>query len=280
MNQTASQVGKTGKLELVFDLKNGKTILSDVYFETPFKITRPYYGRDPSTAFLILMQNTPGIFAGDVLNIKITVNSGAKIWITSQGASKIHPKPKAPAAIQMLEFNIASDAELLFYNDPLIPFKDSYFHQKWKIALQEGSRFYAWDSFTSGRSMTGERWQFKEFQNETKLLCDNKIKFLERYLLQPDKTFLTQHFLMQKFNYLGTAISHDSNISESILEELHGKMIKDEKLSLSGVDMPEKSLLIGKVQAENGVVFKQLQQTWFCTLFRLLNREFYDFRRF
>src|ERR1051325_1762761 len=83
--------GQLSRLDLVFGVKSGKTIIRESYSEVPFKITRLYYPEDSNLAQLIIMNTTAGLFPGDRLAMQIRVEPGARVLITSQASTKVHP---------------------------------------------------------------------------------------------------------------------------------------------------------------------------------------------
>src|SRR2546428_13152129 len=85
-----ADVGRRGRLNLEFVLEGGKTVLRNAYFEVPFKITRVMNHSAP-VAHVILMHSTAGLFGGDNIECSIRVRRGARVRITQQSATKIHP---------------------------------------------------------------------------------------------------------------------------------------------------------------------------------------------
>src|SRR5215813_9542460 len=90
MRVPLTEVGCRGRLALTFSTQNGQTVLRHSYCEVPFKITRLLNSRAPE-AHLILMHCTAGVFGGDDLDCSIRVEPGARVRITQQSATKIHP---------------------------------------------------------------------------------------------------------------------------------------------------------------------------------------------
>src|SRR3989454_10504423 len=86
-----SEVGRHGRLDLIFSSRHGRTVIRDAYCEIPFKITRLHDSHLSGIAHLILMQPTAGLFGGDTTECAIHVESGARILITQQSATKAHP---------------------------------------------------------------------------------------------------------------------------------------------------------------------------------------------
>src|SRR6266571_7902923 len=117
-------VGRHGRLDLTFGSRNGRTVLHDCYCEVPFKITRLQEARSFGLPHLILMQCTAGLFGGDKLECTIRLETGARVLITQQAATKVHPSA-AGLAIQNASILLAASAELHLYNEPIIPFAGS-----------------------------------------------------------------------------------------------------------------------------------------------------------
>ena len=69
--------------------KNGKTILDDVYFTSPFKVAPPFYKSDDFIK-VIIMSSSAGTLEGDVQDYDITLGDNTKMELTSQSFEKIH----------------------------------------------------------------------------------------------------------------------------------------------------------------------------------------------
>ena len=162
------EVGRRGRLDLSFALQNGRTILRDSYCEVPFKITRILNGEAP-VAHLILMQCTAGLFGGDDVECSIRVERGARVRITQQSATKIHPSQDR-LAIQRNHVVVEDGADLQLYLEPLIPFAGSHLKQSTLLEVHAGGRLSFWEGFMTGRVGSGESWQFKGLDSETRLM--------------------------------------------------------------------------------------------------------------
>src|SRR5712691_12014077 len=123
-----SEIGRRGCLDLVFERRNGRTIVAHSYAEPPFRIGRTFdLG---GAAYVIIMCSGPGIFAGDTLRQSIQVARGARAVLTSQSALQVHPPPQVQdgrvaelqerkdtrfsrtAAVIEHEYHVADDGEL------------------------------------------------------------------------------------------------------------------------------------------------------------------------
>src|SRR5439155_26656431 len=70
-------IGRSARLELVFETRHGRTILSHSYAEPPFRVGRAFELGD--AAYMIVVCSGPGIFAGDSLRQSVRVGCGARV---------------------------------------------------------------------------------------------------------------------------------------------------------------------------------------------------------
>jgi urease accessory protein len=143
MRVPLAEVGRRGRLNLTFALQNDRTVLEHTYCEVPFKITRLLHSAD-ARAHLILMQCTAGLFGGDEVECSIRINRGARVLITQQSATKIHPSGDDRPAISRNRVVVESGAELQLLLEPVIPFTDSILHQETRIDVEPGGRLAFW----------------------------------------------------------------------------------------------------------------------------------------
>jgi urease accessory protein UreH len=197
-----TEVGRHGRLDMTFILQNGRTVLDHAYCEIPFKITRVLNCCRPM-AHLILMQCTAGLFGGDDVECSIRVERGARVMLTQQSATKIHPS-EGPPAIQRHHVSVGAGAELQLYLEPLIPFAGSSLRQTTHIDVEPGARLSFWEGLMAGRVARGECWRFRELASETLLRSNNRSVYLDRFLLP--NGFEGSACVMGDCNYLGTGL--------------------------------------------------------------------------
>jgi urease accessory protein len=213
------EIGRRGRMDLRFGAQNGHTILQRAYCEVPFKITRVLPPLRPF-AHLILMQCSAGLFGGDQLDCSIHVERGAKVLLTQQSATKVHPSQNRPA-IQRHHVVVENGAELQLYFEPVIPFAGSSLQQSIRIDVEEGARLVFWEGLMAGRIGRGERWCFRELGSETDLRVNGKTVYLERFALPSGCE--RSDYVMGEYNYLGTGLyvgEHASAVAAALREAL------------------------------------------------------------
>src|SRR4030095_16195988 len=144
MRVALPDVGRCGKLDLVFALRGGQTILSDFYCEVPFKITRALSTAADGVAHVMLMHCTAGLFGGDRVEMRVLVERGARVRLTQQSATRVHPSEGRIAA-QTSRIHVESGGELELLLDPVIPFAESRFEQKTLIEVEKEALLRYWE---------------------------------------------------------------------------------------------------------------------------------------
>ena len=247
MRVSLADVGRRGRLELSFALQDGRTVLRDSYCEVPFKITR-VLNRDSSVVDLILMQCTAGLFGGDDVACSIRVERGARVRITQQSATKVHPSQDRPA-IQRTHVIVEEGAELRLYLEALIPFADSHLKQSTLLDVASGGRLWFWDGFMTGRVGSGESWQFRELQSETKLCLNERLIYLDRFRLCPAERGQSR-WAMGSDTYTGTGL-YVGKEARCVASELRQSMPN------AGVDALAENVAIARVVSDSGPEFQR-----------------------
>jgi urease accessory protein len=192
------------------------------------------------------MHCTAGLFGGDVLECAIHVEAGARVLLTQQSATKVHPA-RGSRAIQRCRIRVEAGGELHIYNDAVIPFAESVLSQTTLIDIDKGSRLYFWESFMAGRIGRGEVWKFDEFSSETRLRMNGQVLYLDRFRLTPKQDPPTGEWTMARARYLATGLCFDDRAD--FAERLHGLMPK------AGVDAPAAGLVVARVAVDDGPDF-------------------------
>lgn len=254
MRIAVADIGRRGRLELVFSLQNDRTVLRHSYCEVPFKITRLLNSREP-VAHLILMHCTAGIFGGDDLECSIRVERGASVRITQQSATKIHPS-EGRLAKQSNHIVVENGADLQFVLEPVIPFAESSFSQATRIEVQPGGRLLFWEGLMAGRVGRGERWRFCKFASETTLHSNNALRYLDRFQLQSG--FASSPWTMGDLAYMGNGL-YAGPRAEQLAALFHQDMPQ------AGVDNPALDLAVVRAALASGPEFHHCREMFTST---------------
>jgi len=254
MTVALANVGRHGRMELTFGVRDGRTIIRDSYCEVPFKIMRPFRSALPEAAHLTLMHCTAGVFGGDELECAIHIESGARVRVTQQAATRVHPSENR-LAHQSLRILVEAGASLYVDLEPVIPFARSRYLQETKIDVKRGGTLAYWECMMAGRIGSREEWEFEEFGSETRLNLDGHTIFLDRYLLRPAVMNMHSRWVMGNATYVGTGLYCGADI-EQITEALH------EAMPSAGVDIVDRALSVTRLTENHGPDFHRLRRVW------------------
>ena len=256
MTVSITEVGRQGRFDIAFGLRDGRAVIRHSYCEVPFKVTRLLDSEVPGFAHLILMQCTAGLFGGDEIESSIHIDDGARVVLTQQAATKIHPSGDLPA-IQRTRIVVEAGAVLVADFEPVIPFAKSRLHQSTHIAVEPGASLVYWEGMMAGRIGKGECWKFTEVQSETSIERGGKTLYLERVLLNPESQDLESAWVMKDSGYVGTGLCFSEG-TDQLAVQLH------EAMPDAGVDTLGPDLVAVRVAAASGPDFHRYRETFRC----------------
>lgn len=251
--RVARDVGRRARLELVFGVRRGRTVLVHEYAEPPFRIGRGLEAGDG--LLLILASSAPGVFGGDRLAQSIRVESGARVQLVSQSALQVHPAASGEPAHLAGRYDIHPGATLACWWDPLIPFARASVAQRVEIQVAAGGRLTWGDACMSGRAARDERWAFARLAHELRLQHAGSLAYLERYRIEPHGTAPASRWAAAGSQYFGTAFRIGYEDGPEQAEALH-RTLNQEPGVAAAADVPgDGDLLVARLASSSGVAF-------------------------
>jgi urease accessory protein len=162
-------------VSIVFE--NGKTVISDCFFTSPFKVAKPFY-RDNGYTEIMVMCASPGILAGDRYNIRFDLSDNTKTTVSEQSYRKLYNTGDGFSQ-QNTQIQVGENASLYYVPYPVIPFAGSRFRSRTDIFLRPSSKLIFGEILSCGRDGMGERFAFSEFSSRTAVYIDGKPVFLD-----------------------------------------------------------------------------------------------------
>lgn len=248
------QVGRNARLELVFTVRGGRTVLAHAYAEPPFRAGRCF--PDGDGLHMILASSAPGIFGGDALTQTIVVEEGARVRLSSQSAAQLHPVSDAAVAHLRSTYEVASGARLHCRWDPLIPFAGAVLDQQIAITLAPDAELCWSDALMNGRSGRGERWLFTSLRHELRVSRGGVLEYLERYRLTPAEDPVDGAWSTADAQFFGTTIVTGRFVEAGEPDRLSGAVD-----SVGGVraaaDRLADALLVVRLMSPSGARFHE-----------------------
>ncbi len=137
---------------------DGSTALSAQSFRAPFHLSKPNWDPDAEVLHVQVVNPTAGILEGDRLESSIAAETGAALLVTTPSASRLFRMTEGGHATGRQHFEVARDATLEVFPEPIVPHRGSTYFQETTIDAAEGSTLLFIDQLMPGRLAHGESW--------------------------------------------------------------------------------------------------------------------------
>ena len=176
--------GLQGHLELVCAPDSrGVSVLRHQSFRAPIHLSKPHL--DEGVLVVNVVNPTAGLLAGDRIDIRVAVERGAALSLTTPSASRAHRMNEGRAEV-VQELRVAAGGWLESWPELFIPQGGTRFLQSTRIFVEEGGEMLFFESLAPGRVAAGEAFEFAELIWETDIFSGDAHIVRERYRLAPD----------------------------------------------------------------------------------------------
>ncbi|MFR2010206.1 MAG: urease accessory protein UreD [Christensenellales bacterium] len=249
-----NRFGKTSTLRLSAASKDGKTIIDDVYFTSPYKILPPFYNDNSQFASTMIISVSAGLMEGDRQDVFIHAKENANLLCTSQAFEKIHKMNNGEAG-RTIKLTVDSNATLWYEPLPVIPFADSAFTNQIDISLNDNtSRFALTDIISAGRIAHGEAFKYKYYNSLINAYIGDELVFFDNTRYSPRKSDLNGLGMFEKHSHLATVLLLNFLLTEREQSSIYEKINENPEMT-GGISAIEHGFII-KVLGNNA---QQLQ---------------------
>lgn len=157
----AAGPGKVGELRLGFSVRDGRSVLRDLYRVTPLLVQQALYWDEamPEMPICSIVSIGGGVLQGDRYRIEIVADEGACAHVTTQGANRIH-RMDANYASQHMDLHLAAGSYLEYMPLFTIPYRECRYVSRTDITIDESATLLYGDMFMSGRKYHHESERF------------------------------------------------------------------------------------------------------------------------
>jgi urease accessory protein len=202
-----------GGAELTFAQRGGRTVLAH---------SRVSRADDPDPA--VPLADGPatraahhartGLCGGDAVRIRITVDEGRGVVITTTAATRVLSMHPGARAVQDVENRRGAWRDVEYYPAVTIPFPDSAFIQRIRVDAAQGARVGVLDTWALGRTARGEYLEFRSLSSRTALHVDGALAYLDATELHPARDPLRGAGLLAGRRYLATGFWYGANVPD------------------------------------------------------------------
>ncbi len=230
----------TGILELDLENRQGRTVAKKVYFQGALKVMRPVYLNNYNFPCYYLLNPGGGYLDGDTYRMKVTLDEGAEVTLTTQSATKVYKTP-SKEAYQETEFHLKKDSYLEYLPDPLIAYQDARYFQKNTVYMEKGATLLYSDILTPGWSPEGKQFSYDQLRLINEIYMDNELIAFDHINLNPGAQEIGGLGFMEGYTHLGSLIVIGEKTDSALLDLLYetiNEETADIKAGLSELYVP------------------------------------------
>lgn len=243
----AGSSGKNGRCALAFHVRQGRTYLQRGFVSHPFHFTHPWHLDPALPDMAVVYVQTPagGLIQGDQTALHFTLDSNARVHITTQAAEKIHAMT-ANCAIQDIAFALAADAYVEYCPEPVILFPRSRFAQTLHVELDAQAWFFGKELFLMPERMA----PFEAFANGLTVRdSTGRLLLHERSLALPMQRSLDGPGILAGQRVWGQAVFVGPRVSPGIVKDLAALMAEQPEVRCGVTSLPRERGIAVKVLA-------------------------------
>ena len=150
----------------------------------PLKLLQP--ASPGSFCHVVLSSYGGGLVAGDIIRLRVAVQAGAQLVLSTQASTRIFRSIDGAVAEQHTVGAVGENALAVVFPDPVVPQAASRYRQSQEWHLQPTALLLLIDWFHSGRMDQGERFAFTSFHSELRVRVAGRLLVLDRFGFQPE----------------------------------------------------------------------------------------------
>ncbi|AVT37045.1 urease accessory protein UreD [Plantactinospora sp. BB1] len=206
----AASNGKVGVLRLGFTRRGDRTVLGDLYRQSPLLVQRALYWDEemPDLPCVMILTTSGGVLQGDRLHLDIELGPDAQAHVVTQAATKIQ-EMDANYGTQSQRLTLAENAYLEFLPEPVIPFRHSRFVSDTRVRLPESATLLYAEVLQPGRKYyrDGELFAYDLFSAALRAeRLDGRELFVEKFVITPARFPVTRLGMMDRFHVFGNVV--------------------------------------------------------------------------
>ncbi|MCX4390465.1 urease accessory protein UreD [Micromonospora peucetia] len=248
--------GKVGVLRLGFERRGDRTILHDLYRQSPLLVQRALYWDEemPELPCVMILTTSGGVLQGDRLRMDVDLAPGSQAHLVTQAATKIQ-EMDANYGSQIQRFTLGEDSYLEFLPEPVIPYRGSRFVTDSRVRLPESATMLYGEILQPGRKhyRDGELFAYDLFSCSLRAeRPDSQQLFVEKFVVSPGQFEVGRVGVMDRFHIFGNVVLLTGPERAARVFDRTSAPVWDEEIPLASA--------VSRLPNDAGLIFKVLGQ--------------------
>lgn len=203
------------RLAAAFAVRGGRTALVSRMHTAPLKIAKAF--DCPRELAVIVMDASPGMLAGDRYELAWTAERGARVYLTNQGHTRVHPSPPGRGAVLVQRYVLREEACVQAMTEPLTLYRDAELEARTEVDLAPGAVWLSAEILCPGRVGHGETFAFRRYGAELEVRYGGELIFRSRQLIEPAKQRIASPGAWETCTHIGTLYCFSDRLDASRL---------------------------------------------------------------
>jgi len=189
LEEVGLKTGWKAKLHLKFVEENHKTVLKQRSHQGPLQVQKAFYPETNGGCHVYILHPPGGVVGGDSFDIKIEVDSNAKVLVTTPAAGKFY-RSAGDEAYQQQTITVADHGVLEWFPSENIFFPGAKVKLETRVDLSMKSHFIGWDILCLGRPAIGETFSQGQLTQKFEIFQNGRPIRLDRLLVREKDAIL------------------------------------------------------------------------------------------
>lgn len=183
------------ELELWFAPLAGKTRLIRRRHSGPLLVQRPFYPERDGSCHVYLLHPPAGVVGGDRLDQHFHVGDGARVVLTTPGATRFYRSP-GEAALQSTRMEVGAGAVCEFLPQETLVFAGANARLETRVTLAPDAVYAGWDFICLGRPAADAGFTAGSVTQRIEIVRDGRPVWFERMVLSAGAPQLAAAFAL------------------------------------------------------------------------------------
>lgn len=222
-----------GEISAQFAVRSGLTRLVHKYHASPLKIAKTFrYENETCMEDAVtldqlgvyMMDCSPGLMSGDHYEINVRLEEGARVYLTNQSFTKVHPSSGGQGSTQHQILRLEADSLLEYMPEPLMLYKDADLFTETEAHVAKGAVLIFSDVICPGRTQRGEIFQYSQYVNRMKVWYEGELIFYQNQRIEPALMLLTSPGCWEGETHMGNLFIFSDRLRQRHLEAIVDKL--------------------------------------------------------
>ena len=203
-NQTYGRSRRwSARLNLAYSRRFDRTVLTDVEFEGPLRVQRPFYP-EGDICHTYLLHPPGGMVSGDELAIQLNLSPETHVVATTPSAGKIYcADSESVFQRQSIVANV-QQSSLEWLPQETIVFDGAQASLSTRFDLKDDSQLIAWEMVGLGRQAGKQPFQHGSLKQHVSIVVDGQPLLMESFVLDETLRLLDASLGLMGKPYFGT----------------------------------------------------------------------------